>query len=240
MHSKFLLIDPLSDDPLVCSGSANFSRNSLINNDENMLLIRGDTRVADIYLTELIGFSVISTRVITSTSSPLTDRTASRGSSSPTLAGSTATSRPSYKTMPPDFPAQPAEAGTTWARKAALDPDPFADEQQRADNARKGVTRPPGSDAPKRARQRRPPRRRSRGAAKKAAKKIAKKVGRRRRRKPKKAKAVAKKKSAAKKATKAKKVSAGSARAVDKAGLLPSHDHRHGTILARQDSFIRF
>lgn len=52
VHTKFLLIDPLSDDPLVCSGSANFSPNSLLQNDENMLLIRGDTRVADIYLTE--------------------------------------------------------------------------------------------------------------------------------------------------------------------------------------------
>ena len=29
VHSKFLLIDPLSDDPLVFTGSANFSRNSL-------------------------------------------------------------------------------------------------------------------------------------------------------------------------------------------------------------------
>lgn len=52
LHSKFLLIDPLSDDPLVCSGSANFSTNSLTGNDENMLLIRGSTRIADIYLTE--------------------------------------------------------------------------------------------------------------------------------------------------------------------------------------------
>jgi phosphatidylserine/phosphatidylglycerophosphate/cardiolipin synthase-like enzyme len=52
VHTKFLLIDPLSDDPLVCSGSANFSPNSLLQNDENMLLIRGDTRVADIYMTE--------------------------------------------------------------------------------------------------------------------------------------------------------------------------------------------
>src|SRR6266446_5986649 len=33
--------------------SANFSKNSLTANDENMLLIRGDTRVADIYMTEL-------------------------------------------------------------------------------------------------------------------------------------------------------------------------------------------
>jgi len=52
IHTKILLVDPLSDDPLVISGSANFSKNSLVNNDENMLLIRGDTRVADIYMTE--------------------------------------------------------------------------------------------------------------------------------------------------------------------------------------------
>jgi phosphatidylserine/phosphatidylglycerophosphate/cardiolipin synthase-like enzyme len=52
VHAKFLLIDPLSDDPLVISGSPNFSPGSLLENDENQLLIRGDTRVADIYLTE--------------------------------------------------------------------------------------------------------------------------------------------------------------------------------------------
>jgi phosphatidylserine/phosphatidylglycerophosphate/cardiolipin synthase-like enzyme len=52
VHTKFLMIDPLSDDPLVCSGSANFSPPSLLENDENMLLIRGDTRVAGIFMTE--------------------------------------------------------------------------------------------------------------------------------------------------------------------------------------------
>jgi phosphatidylserine/phosphatidylglycerophosphate/cardiolipin synthase-like enzyme len=52
IHTKFLLVDPLSNDPLVCTGSANFSGESLKSNDENMLLIRGNTRVADIYLTE--------------------------------------------------------------------------------------------------------------------------------------------------------------------------------------------
>ncbi len=52
VHTKILMIDPLSDDPMVFTGSANFSDNSLRNNDENMLLIRGNTRVADIYLTE--------------------------------------------------------------------------------------------------------------------------------------------------------------------------------------------
>jgi phosphatidylserine/phosphatidylglycerophosphate/cardiolipin synthase-like enzyme len=53
VHAKVLIIDPLSDDPLICSGSANFSGNSLTANDENMLLIRGDKRAADIYMTDL-------------------------------------------------------------------------------------------------------------------------------------------------------------------------------------------
>lgn len=52
VNTKYPLIDPLSDDPLICTGSANFSENSLTSNDENMLLIRGSTRVADIYMTE--------------------------------------------------------------------------------------------------------------------------------------------------------------------------------------------
>jgi phosphatidylserine/phosphatidylglycerophosphate/cardiolipin synthase-like enzyme len=53
-HTKYMLIDPLGDDPIVISGSANFSNASTINNDENMLIIRGDTRVADIYLGEFM------------------------------------------------------------------------------------------------------------------------------------------------------------------------------------------
>ncbi len=52
VHLKFLLLDPMGDDPLVITGSANFSPNSLLGNDENMLLIRGDKRVAHTYLTE--------------------------------------------------------------------------------------------------------------------------------------------------------------------------------------------
>lgn len=54
VHTKFLLVDPLSDDPVVVTGSANFSDASTLNNDENMLVIRGDTRVADIYLGEFM------------------------------------------------------------------------------------------------------------------------------------------------------------------------------------------
>jgi len=52
IHTKFMLVDPLSNDPLVVTGSANFSKPSQRTNDENMLVIRGDTRVADIYFGE--------------------------------------------------------------------------------------------------------------------------------------------------------------------------------------------
>lgn len=52
IHSKFLLKDPLGDDPIVVTGSANFSAASTNENDENMVVIRGNQRVADIYFTE--------------------------------------------------------------------------------------------------------------------------------------------------------------------------------------------
>src|SRR5262245_4649531 len=54
IHNKFMLVDPLSEDPLVVTGSANFSTPSQRTNDENMLVIRGDTRVADIYFGEFM------------------------------------------------------------------------------------------------------------------------------------------------------------------------------------------
>jgi phosphatidylserine/phosphatidylglycerophosphate/cardiolipin synthase-like enzyme len=52
IHCKFLLHDPLGDDPIVVTGSANFSAASTSENDENMVIVRGDRRVADIYFTE--------------------------------------------------------------------------------------------------------------------------------------------------------------------------------------------
>jgi phosphatidylserine/phosphatidylglycerophosphate/cardiolipin synthase-like enzyme len=52
IHNKFLITDPLSDDPIVIFGSANFSKASSTDNDENMIAIRGNTRVADVYLGE--------------------------------------------------------------------------------------------------------------------------------------------------------------------------------------------
>ena len=54
IHDKFMLVDPLSDDPLIITGSANFSKPSQRINDENMLVIRGDTHVADIYFGEFM------------------------------------------------------------------------------------------------------------------------------------------------------------------------------------------
>lgn len=54
IHNKFMLIDPIGKDPLVITGSANFSQPSQRINDENMLVIRGDTRVADIYFGEFM------------------------------------------------------------------------------------------------------------------------------------------------------------------------------------------
>ena len=52
IHTKYMGVDVMTDDPLIFTGSANFSPGSLTSNDENMLLIRGDTRVADVYVTE--------------------------------------------------------------------------------------------------------------------------------------------------------------------------------------------
>ncbi|KLD63287.1 phospholipase D-like domain-containing protein [Dyella japonica] len=52
VHLKFMLVDPLSKHPIVVTGSANFSDASTTKNDENMLVIKDNTRVADIYLGE--------------------------------------------------------------------------------------------------------------------------------------------------------------------------------------------
>lgn len=54
IHDKFMLVDPLGDDPTVVTGTANFSGASQHANDENMVVIRGNTRVADIYFGEFM------------------------------------------------------------------------------------------------------------------------------------------------------------------------------------------
>lgn len=54
IHDKFMLVDPLGDDPIVVTGTANFSGASQAANDENMLVIRDSERVADIYFGEFM------------------------------------------------------------------------------------------------------------------------------------------------------------------------------------------
>ena len=56
IHTKYLMIDPLSDDPQLFTGSANFSNPSVEGNDENMMLMRGPQfrAVVDIYVNEFM------------------------------------------------------------------------------------------------------------------------------------------------------------------------------------------
>lgn len=54
IHTKYMLVDPLGSNPVVVTGSANFSKASTDTNDENMLVIRGNTAVTDIYLGEFM------------------------------------------------------------------------------------------------------------------------------------------------------------------------------------------
>src|SRR5882724_11879914 len=54
VHTKLMLVDPLGDAPVVVTGSANFSAASTNANEENMMVIRNSTRIADIYLGEFM------------------------------------------------------------------------------------------------------------------------------------------------------------------------------------------
>jgi phosphatidylserine/phosphatidylglycerophosphate/cardiolipin synthase-like enzyme len=54
VHTKFMLVDPLGDDPIVVLGSANFSKASVDTNDENMVVVRGDRDLADAYVVEFM------------------------------------------------------------------------------------------------------------------------------------------------------------------------------------------
>lgn len=54
VHTKFMLVDPLGNKPVTLTGSANWSEASAGTNDENLLVIRGHQRVADIYFGEFM------------------------------------------------------------------------------------------------------------------------------------------------------------------------------------------
>lgn len=54
IHTKLVVVDFTSESPTVISGSHNFSETASEGNDENFLIVRGDTGVADCYGCELM------------------------------------------------------------------------------------------------------------------------------------------------------------------------------------------
>ena len=52
VHSKTIVIDPNGDDPVVVTGSHNFSGSASSKNDENLIIIRGDSALAQAYAVE--------------------------------------------------------------------------------------------------------------------------------------------------------------------------------------------
>ena len=54
VHHKFIVIDAETDSPVIYTGSANMSGNSVFNNDENLLEVKGSPRLAQIYLAEFL------------------------------------------------------------------------------------------------------------------------------------------------------------------------------------------
>lgn len=54
VHHKFIVIDGETDSPIIYTGSANMSGNSVFGNDENLLEIKGSPRLAQIYLAEFL------------------------------------------------------------------------------------------------------------------------------------------------------------------------------------------
>ncbi|MCP5520447.1 MAG: phospholipase [Verrucomicrobiales bacterium] len=56
VHTKVVIVDFTGKKPTVISGSHNLSRNASYSNDENYLIIRGDTDLADCYGCEVLRF----------------------------------------------------------------------------------------------------------------------------------------------------------------------------------------
>ncbi|MBW4519873.1 MAG: hypothetical protein KME16_09270 [Scytolyngbya sp. HA4215-MV1] len=55
IHSKVVVIDPFSADPVVITGSHNFSISASSKNDENFLIVRGDRELAEAYAVNILG-----------------------------------------------------------------------------------------------------------------------------------------------------------------------------------------
>jgi PLD-like domain len=54
IHHKFVIVDAETDEPTIFTGSANMSKSSLYNNDENLLEITESPRLARMYLAEFM------------------------------------------------------------------------------------------------------------------------------------------------------------------------------------------
>jgi phosphatidylserine/phosphatidylglycerophosphate/cardiolipin synthase-like enzyme len=55
IHSKVVVIDPFSADPVVITGSHNFSASASSKNDENFIIIKGDHELAEAYAVNIFG-----------------------------------------------------------------------------------------------------------------------------------------------------------------------------------------
>jgi phosphatidylserine/phosphatidylglycerophosphate/cardiolipin synthase-like enzyme len=55
IHSKVLVVDPFSKDPVVITGSHNFSSTASKKNDENFIIVKGDRELAEAYAVNIMG-----------------------------------------------------------------------------------------------------------------------------------------------------------------------------------------
>lgn len=55
IHSKVVIIDPFSTDPVVITGSHNFSGAASSKNDENFIIVKGDKELAEAYAVNILG-----------------------------------------------------------------------------------------------------------------------------------------------------------------------------------------
>lgn len=55
IHSKVVVIDPFSAEPVVVTGSHNFSTSASSKNDENFMIIKGDRELAEAYAVNILG-----------------------------------------------------------------------------------------------------------------------------------------------------------------------------------------
>ena len=55
IHSKVVVVDPFSADPVVITGSHNLSVNASAKNDENFIIVKGDHELAEAYAVNILG-----------------------------------------------------------------------------------------------------------------------------------------------------------------------------------------